>query len=451
MARSLRLLIPALTAVVVLLIGAIHGQLHHYTLIPWLSQSSPKRLPWRSGVFGWLLGLIVLLWATTYAAGVNEASLLFGDRLVRSAGAVGGAVVIIALAQLVLRTPLLPLFDLGASVLVLVPGLAALANQVQRSVTIEGESERVLAVVDKDERERLERDIAVRPEHHSLLVQSVAACELAPTDEVSHPLEDLIAQRRITLLVLNREAQAREDIVAQAARAHSRGVRIRTLSLFYDEWLGKLPLSELERIALLFDINEIHRPVYARMKRFLDVVLALLSLPALLVAVPLVAVVDLLGNRGPLLYHQERVGKDGTVFTIHKFRTMRPADGPSDWTMSDDARVTAVGRILRKLHLDELPQVYNVLRRELSIVGPRPEQPRYVTQLTEVIPFYDSRHLVRPGITGWAQVKYDYGASEIDAFEKLQYEFYYLRHQSLMLDLRIVGRTLRSVVGRQGR
>jgi lipopolysaccharide/colanic/teichoic acid biosynthesis glycosyltransferase len=232
---------------------------------------------------------------------------------------------------------------------------------------------------------------------------------------------------------------------------HSRGARIRTLSLFYDEWLGKLPLSELERIALLFDINEIHRPVYARMKRFLDISLGLLGVPPLLVVIPFVAVANLAGNRGPLFFHQERVGKDGVVFTIHKFRTMRPTTGPTDWTTADDARLTKVGGTLRKLHLDELPQVWNVLRRELSIVGPRPEQPRYVAQLSEVIPFYDTRHLVRPGITGWAQVKYDYGASELDALEKLQYEFYYLRHQSLGLDLRIIGRTLRSIVGRQGR
>jgi lipopolysaccharide/colanic/teichoic acid biosynthesis glycosyltransferase len=130
---------------------------------------------------------------------------------------------------------------------------------------------------------------------------------------------------------------------------------------------------------------------------------------------------------------------------------MRPTEGRADWTLPDDERVGAVGRMLRTLHIDELPQVWNVLRRDLSIVGPRPEQPRYVAQLTESIPFYETRHLVRPGITGWAQVKYDYGASELDALEKLQYEFYYLRHQSLPLDLRIIGRTLRSVVGREGR
>jgi lipopolysaccharide/colanic/teichoic acid biosynthesis glycosyltransferase len=146
------------------------------------------------------------------------------------------------------------------------------------------------------------------------------------------------------------------------------------------------------------------------------------------------------------------VGKDGAQFTIHKFRTMRDSDdAPTHWTSNDDPRIGRVGRMLRQLHVDELPQVWNVLRRELSIVGPRPEQPHYVAQLTERIPFYEIRHLVRPGITGWAQVKYDYGSTELDALEKLQYEFFYLRHQSLALDMRIVGRTLRSIAGREGR
>ena len=130
---------------------------------------------------------------------------------------------------------------------------------------------------------------------------------------------------------------------------------------------------------------------------------------------------------------------------------MSPDGSISDWTADDDPRVTRFGAWLRRTHLDELPQVVNILRGDLSIVGPRPEQPHYVEELTEKIPFYNLRHLVRPGLTGWAQVKYRYGASHADALEKLQYEFYYLRHQGLALDLRIIGRTLRSVVGRDGR
>jgi lipopolysaccharide/colanic/teichoic acid biosynthesis glycosyltransferase len=126
-------------------------------------------------------------------------------------------------------------------------------------------------------------------------------------------------------------------------------------------------------------------------------------------------------------------------------------DSVAGWTVADDARVTPFGRVMRRVHLDELPQVVNVLRGELSLVGPRPEQPELVKELDAKIPFYGIRHLVRPGLTGWAQVKYPYAASTAETLEKLQYEIFYLRRQSLGLDLRIVARTLRTVVGREGR
>ena len=124
---------------------------------------------------------------------------------------------------------------------------------------------------------------------------------------------------------------------------------------------------------------------------------------------------------------------------------------PTDWTATSDARVTRFGKVLRVSHLDELPQVVNILRGDLSLVGPRPEQPRYVAELQEKLPFYNMRHIVRPGLTGWAQVKYGYAGDERDALEKLQYDFHYLRRQSLLFDLRIVVRTIRAVIGRQGR
>jgi lipopolysaccharide/colanic/teichoic acid biosynthesis glycosyltransferase len=436
---------PVLIALVVLLIDDLHG----HTLGSYSLTTEPR--------FGWLLVFVALIWITTYAGGVNETGRFhFGSRLVRAAGAVGGAIAVIVLAEVPARhyygaSAGVPLFDLGLSFGLLVPGLAAFSSASQKTLALQGEQERVVALVGDEERDRLLRDAVRNPEQPSLLAATITPADVIPAEGHPAPLEDVIRDQRITLVVMNREAQSLDEVVAQAARAHAQGVRIRTLSLYYDEWLGKLPLSELERIALLFDINEIHRPVYARMKRFLDVLLAIVGLPVLVVAMPLVALTDLFGNRGSLFYHQERVGKDGTVFMIHKFRTMRPTDAASSWTEPDDDRLSAVGRTLRRLHLDELPQVWNVLRRDLSIVGPRPEQPRYVSQLSEVIPFYDTRHLVRPGITGWAQVKYGYGATELDALEKLQYEFYYLRHQSLGLDLRIIGRTLRSIVGREGR
>ena len=147
------------------------------------------------------------------------------------------------------------------------------------------------------------------------------------------------------------------------------------------------------------------------------------------------------------------VGRNGTTFDILKLRTMRacaPEDS-ADWTAEHDLRVTPFGGLLRRTHLDELPQVINILRGDLSVVGPRPEQPQVVAEMSGKLPFYRLRHLVRPGLTGWAQVKYQYAGSEAETLEKLQYEFFYLRRQSLRLDLRIVARTVRSVVGQEGR
>jgi lipopolysaccharide/colanic/teichoic acid biosynthesis glycosyltransferase len=223
--------------------------------------------------------------------------------------------------------------------------------------------------------------------------------------------------------------------------------------MFYEQWLGKLPLGELERVSLLFDIGEVHAAAYARVKRALDAALAVVGTVAVVLILPIVVLGNAIGNRGPLFYRQPRVGRNGVAFQILKFRTMRAVEAhhATAPTTEDDLRITAFGGLLRRTHLDELPQVVNILRGELSVVGPRPEQPQIVAELVGKIPYYELRHLVRPGLTGWAQVKYQYAGTDAETLEKLQYEFFYLRHQSLGLDLRIVGRTARSVVGREGR
>jgi lipopolysaccharide/colanic/teichoic acid biosynthesis glycosyltransferase len=200
----------------------------------------------------------------------------------------------------------------------------------------------------------------------------------------------------------------------------------------------------------MFDISEVHRLRYGRLKRLVDVAFGAAGLVALVGIVPVVVAGNLVANRGPLLFRQERIGKGGERFRMVKFRTMVPGSTGTAWTAVDDPRVTRFGHFLRRTHLDELPQVVNILRGDLSVVGPRPEQPGYVIELTTKLPFYDLRHLVRPGLTGWAQVKYGYAGDERDALEKLQYEFFYLRHQRLGLDARILARTLRSVLGGRG-
>ena len=232
-------------------------------------------------------------------------------------------------------------------------------------------------------------------------------------------------------------------------------MRIRTLQGFYGEWLGKLPIAELERASMLFDIGEIHGRRYSRVKRLGDVAFGALGCLALAVLVPIVVMGNLVANRGSLFFRQPRVGRDGRVFTMWKFRTMRPeresiAAGRR-WTGSADARITRFGQVMRRLHVDEVPQAMNILVGDLSLVGPRPEQPHYVAELTDKIPFYDYRHLVRPGLTGWAQVKFGYAADEHDALEKLQYDFFYLQRQTLGIDIRILARTARDVVRGGGR
>jgi lipopolysaccharide/colanic/teichoic acid biosynthesis glycosyltransferase len=158
----------------------------------------------------------------------------------------------------------------------------------------------------------------------------------------------------------------------------------------------------------------------------------------------LIAIVVRLENRGPVFYSQTRVGQGGQTFTLHKFRTMwgnAEANGMA-WASQNDPRVTFVGRYLRKLRFDELPQLWNILKGDMSLVGPRPERPEFVGPLAALIPFYDERHLIKPGLTGWAQINYPYGSSIADARRKLQLDLYYIKHTSLELDLIILLRTL---------
>jgi len=175
------------------------------------------------------------------------------------------------------------------------------------------------------------------------------------------------------------------------------------------------------------------------------------SLAGLIILSPLCLATGLaikLESRGPVFYRQERVGQNGVAFNLLKFRSMRvdaEENGPV-WTSENDGRTTRVGRIIRKLHLDEIPQMINVLRGEMSFVGPRPERPYFVDALQKEIPFYSHRHTVKPGITGWAQIYYPYGASKEDALEKLKYDLYYLKHMSPLLDLMVILKTTKIVL-----
>jgi exopolysaccharide biosynthesis polyprenyl glycosylphosphotransferase len=191
----------------------------------------------------------------------------------------------------------------------------------------------------------------------------------------------------------------------------------------------------------------------AAVKRISDVTCAGLGLS---VGAPLFALTALavrVSSPGPILYRQARVGENGRTFQILKFRSMcQDAETASGavWATQNDPRITSIGVFLRKSRLDELPQLWNIFRGDMSFVGPRPERPEFVRKLTEHIPYYGQRHVVRPGLTGWAQVKYPYGSTMEDALEKLQYELFYIKHMSIGLDLFIMLKTIKTVVLRKG-
>ena len=232
-----------------------------------------------------------------------------------------------------------------------------------------------------------------------------------------------------------------------------RGVPVRDLSGFYERIRGEVPIESLKASWLIYGEGFVQDALRTAVKRTFDVtlsvILLLLALPLMLLAVVAIYV----ESGGPIFLWQERVGRGGRPFFCVKFRSMRAdaeGDGVARWASANDSRITQVGRLLRKLRIDELPQLFNVLSGEMSLVGPRPERPPFVAALKERIRFYDLRHSIKPGLTGWAQIRYPYGSSVEDAQRKLQYDLYYVKNHSLSLDVLIIMETVRVVLFGEG-
>lgn len=231
------------------------------------------------------------------------------------------------------------------------------------------------------------------------------------------------------------------------------GIRIMEEGVFFERQLGKIRLDALHPSNVIFSEGFTQAVIKQSEKRILDIVLAagllLLSLPVLLITSIAIAI----ENGRPVFYRQERVGRRGQPFTLYKFRSMRQdaeSDGVAVWARSEDDRVTRIGKFIRKTRIDELPQLINVLKGDMSFVGPRPERPEFVAELSRAIPYYDLRHFVKPGITGWAQVSYPYGASIKDSREKLQFDLYYLKNYSIFLDINILLQTIQVILWGKG-
>jgi len=266
-----------------------------------------------------------------------------------------------------------------------------------------------------------------------------------------HDLADELGVDEIVLALEERRGALPVDDLLKAKLA---GVRVSEMSSFLERETGRVDLSSVSPSWLIFSdgfLGAKHAAVIG--KRVFDVVASLVLLavssPFLVVAALLIK----LTSRGPVFYSQERVGQFGRSFDVMKFRSMRTdaeKDGTPQWAQKHDPRVTAIGRVIRATRIDEIPQIFNVLRGDMSFVGPRPERPFFVRDLAEQIPFYNERHVAKPGITGWAQLNYPYGASVEDARHKLEYDLYYVKNYSMFLDLLILIQTVRVVLWRDG-
>jgi sugar transferase (PEP-CTERM system associated) len=231
-----------------------------------------------------------------------------------------------------------------------------------------------------------------------------------------------------------------------------RGVVIENSSSLLERLSGKLSLDGLNPSTLIFAEGFRMSATQQLFRRLLSFAVSIIALVICLPFLPIITLAVRLSSPGPIFFSQTRVGKRGQLFTAYKFRTMRQdaeAQG-AVWASKDDPRVTSIGRFLRMTRLDEIPQFWNVLRGDMAFVGPRPERPEFVQWLSQEIPFYDLRHMIRPGITGWAQVRYQYGASLDETKRKLEYDLYYVKHQSIGLDLLIMFETIKTILLRRG-
>ena len=351
-------------------------------------------------------------------------------------------------------------YVVGVAMLYLLTGLVVVrvaVFMVQKAVGVP----RVLIVGTGADAQGVARDLATlrRIERHivGFYPTSESAEGMRPDQRVfsrERSIEELVAEHGIDeIIVAAREQRGGGLPMDQLLACRIAGTPILDLAGFYERARAEVPIDSLKASWLIYSQGFVQGPARKAAKRAFDIVtsaaLLVLSSPIML----LTALVIRLDSPGPIIYRQERVGLGGRSFMCLKFRSMTvdaEKDGVARWATQNDARVTRVGAFIRKTRIDELPQLLSVLRGEMSMVGPRPERPSFVKQLKEQIPFYDLRHSVKPGVTGWAQVRYSYGASVEDARRKHQYDLYYVKNNSLFLDVLVLIETVSVVLFREG-
>jgi exopolysaccharide biosynthesis polyprenyl glycosylphosphotransferase len=287
------------------------------------------------------------------------------------------------------------------------------------------------------------------------VIASLALDFQSPDSAVIGLMDAVRRENASEIILVQRDALSGPEFQA-IMDCYEQGISIVPMPLLYEQLTGRVPveaLSPQDLITLLPTGGDSLFDPYLSTKRVTDMMLSLAGLVVFAALLPVIAPILWLDSPGPIFYRQERVGRGGSTFRLVKLRSMIPdaehRTGPQ-WASDRDPRITRLGRMLRKTRLDEVPQLINVLRGEMSLVGPRPERPAFVEELGRTIPFYRARHVVKPGITGWAQVRHPYGNTAEDALIKLQYDLYYIRHRSLALDLLIALRTVGNMFSLRG-
>ena len=272
----------------------------------------------------------------------------------------------------------------------------------------------------------------------------------------SENLLQIIENNEISDVIFAISGQMNTVMLDSLLEAEENGIEITTLPIMYEELMGRVPIFLLESDWVLrsfVDQAHINR-FYEIGKRLMDILGGLVGVLILLLLLPLISITIVLSGRGPIFYKQLRLGKNGKEYGILKFRTMNidaEIDGKAKPAEENDQRITKIGHFLRKSHLDELPQFINILKGEMSMVGPRSERPMIINDLQKTIPFYRARLFVKPGLTGWAQVNFGYASSVDENATKLEYDLYYIKHRNLTLDLSILFQTFGTVIGLRGR
>lgn len=278
-----------------------------------------------------------------------------------------------------------------------------------------------------------------------------------PVLGTSKNLNELVAQLKpdeVVIAITNME-KISDDLFESVIQSRARGKVITTMATVYERLTTKIPLRHVGRnlqVLLPLERDPVYR-LYMMLKRISDIGFGIAGIITMILAAPVIWLLNRIYSPGPLMFTQERVGLLGQTYTVYKFRTMNvdAEKHGAQWAGERDPRITRHGHFMRKTRIDELPQMLNVLRGEMTLIGPRPERPQFVSQLEREVPFYSLRHAHKPGLTGWAQVNYPYGASVEDSFQKLQYDLYYIKHQGFLMDIQIILRTVNVILGLKGR